>query len=39
MKTGKTYRGIGQVGGGEKEREWIRREREKWGWWREEMAW
>ncbi len=28
MKTGKTYQGIGQVGGGEKEREWIRQERE-----------
>jgi hypothetical protein len=28
MKTGKTYRGIGQVGGREKEREQIRGERE-----------
>jgi hypothetical protein len=26
MKTGKTYRGIGQVGGREKQREWIRGE-------------
>jgi hypothetical protein len=28
MKTGKTYRGIGQVGERERAREWIRGERE-----------
>jgi hypothetical protein len=29
MKTGKTYRGIGQVGGREKQREWNRGEIEE----------